>query len=460
MPQLSSYTIENFAGGLADEAKRGVAGAFRNGFNLNIHRKGENILSCNQKLKKISGTTVTDLIIKIVPVTATKSYGFGDSGCVYKIVNETVTKVYTDSNGAILDAGYFYGYLYWTTATKLGRCIETSSDWSTDANKDWKTLSSSSYHPIFVVPKSDLMCVGNARYVATLSSAEVWNNEALDLFYGWEVHCLTLSRPNLLIGAKNSEKAEMFTWDLSSESYNPVEGWEERNIDAFLKAIGATYIFTPTLLYWFREGLVDRAKELPTQIKHGAIDIWKGKMLFGSTNGVYSYYKKNKNYPLALNLEYTPSPITIANYDAKSITIGAILGSGDKFYVAWKDGSAYGLDNVDTNNKAQAVYEGLQFDAQSPFQDKWFRYIKLVTKPLPTDCEIKVKFKMNEASAWTETKMGDGSESFDDAGETKAIFQIEGQGEVYEVRVELYPNANDTPEVLSINTYFEPSNIY
>ncbi len=461
MAELSSYTIENFAGGRADEGKRGVPGAFKGGFNLNIHQKNRNTLSCNQKLKKISGTTVTDLIIKIVPITATKAYGFGDAGNVYKIENDTVTKIYTDSNGAILDAGYFYNYLYWTTTAKLGRCIETSADWNTDANPNWKTLENADYHQIYIVPNSDVLCVANDRYIARLSSTEVWNAEAVDLYYGWIAKCLTLQRPNLLIGAKDSEKAEMFTWDLTSESYDPVEGWEEKDIDAFLRGIGATYIFTPDLLYWFKEGLVDQAKELPTQVRHGAIDLWKGKMMFGCINGVYSYHKRNKNYPMALNLEYTPSPISIANFDSKSIEIGAILGNGNNFYVAWKDGSTYGLDNIDWSNKAQAVYEGLEFDANRPFEDKWFRFIKIVTKPLPTDCSVKVKYKMSGASSWTETKMAENdAESFADAGETKAIFQIEGQGEVYEVRVELYPNGNDTPEVVSINTYFEPSNIY
>lgn len=461
MPVLNSYTIKNFAGGLADEEGRGVPGAFKRGWNLNIHKKGKNKLLANQKLKKISGTTVTDLIIKLIPITSTKSYGFGDAGNVYKIVNETVTKIYTDPNGEILDANYFYGYLYWTTSGKLGRCIETSSDWNTDASPNWKTLNSCSYHPIFVAPKSDLMCIGNDRYIATLSATEVWNNQALDLFYGWTAKCLTLINPKLLIGAKDHKKAEMFDWDLSSESYDPVEGWEERDIIAFLRAVGSTYIFTPETLYWFREGLVDVAKELPSEVKHGAIDIWKRKILFGATNGVHSYHKKNKNYPLALNLEYTPSPITIANFDSKSIEIGAILGRGDDLLVSWKDGSTYGLDNIDPNNKADAVYEGLSFDADRPFEDKLFKIIKIKTKPLPSGCSVKVKYRMDETTSWVDTKMAENdAESFADAGETKAIFQIEGQGEIYEVRVELYANGNDTPEIVSINSYFEALNIY
>ncbi len=459
--ELSSYTIKNFAGGLADEEGKGVPGAFKRGWNLDIHAKGKNKLLANQKLKKISATTVTDLIIKLVPVTATKSYGFGNAGCVYKIENETVTKIYTNPNGAILDADYFYDYLYFTTATKLGRCIETSANWTTDALPNWKTLNSCSYHPIFVVPKSDLMCVGNDRYIATLSAAGVWNDAALDLFYGWVVKCLTLIKPNLLIGAKDSKKAELFEWDLTSESYDPIEGWEERDIIAFLKGIGATYILTPDILYWFREGLTDIAKELPSEIRHGAVDIWKGKMLFGAINGVYSFHKKNKNYPLALNLEYTPSPITIANFDTKSIEIGAVLGRGEDLLVSWKDGSTYGLDNVDPSNKADAVYESLSFDAEKPMTDKLFKFIKIKTKPLPTGCSVKVKYRMDETTTWVETKMAENdAESFADVGETKTIFQIEGQGENYEVRVELYSNGNNTSEIISINNYFEGLSIY
>lgn len=539
MPELSSYTIENFAGGLADEGKRGVPGAFRNGFNLNIHKKGKNTLSCNQKLKKISpnsgGHEVVDLIIKIVPVSVTKSYGFGDNGKIYLISGETVTLKYTDPDGEILDAEYFYGYLYWTTKTNVKRHLETTATWnvgnSAVITPDSGSFNECDYHPIFIVPKSDLMCIGNERYVSTISAANYFNAEALDLFYGWVVKCLTLIKPKLLIGAKDHKKAEMFDWDLTSDSYDPVEGWEERDIIAFLKAVGSTYIFTPETFYWFREGLVDVAKELPSEIKPGAIDIWKRKILFGATNGVYSYHKKNKNYPLALNLEYTPSPITIANFDSKSIDIGAVLGRGDDLLVAWKDGATYGLDNIDTSNKAAAVYEGMVFDAGRSFEDKLFKFIKIVTNPLPEDCSIKAKYKMNETGEWVKAYQADESEAFDKddhkegtvevtqnsktvtgtgtgwdssmvgrkfrvdtdgdvyiieavasalsltltreyqgttgsgkdytiLGETKVLFQIEGQGEVYEVRVELYPNGNDTPEIISINSYFEGSNIY
>lgn len=464
---LYSYTIKSFIGGIADEAKIGVPGAFRNGFNLDIHQHGKNVLRCNQGLKSIGSGVVVDKIIKLVPISATKSYGFGDAGNVYKIENETITKVYTDSNGKILDADYFYGYLYWTTATKLGRCLETSNNWSGDANKDYKTLENCSNHPLFIVPKSDMMCIGNDRYVAILDADNHFNPEALDLFYGWTIKCFGLKKPSLLIGAVNHKKAELFEWSLvpidSSgtlpDSYDPIDGWEERDIYGMLAGVGGQYLFTPAMIYWFREGLVDYIKEIQSEVSQGAIDIWKSKILFGGKNGVYSIYRRNRNYPLALNLEYTPSPITISNFNNKNIEIGAILGRGDNVLVSWKDDKSYGLDILDNSNKAEAVYEGLMFDAQRP-EDKLFRYIKLVTKPLPANCSIKIKYRMNENDDWTEASMEQATdnsdkETFDKENGTKAIYTIGGQGENYEIRVELYPHGNDTPEILEINNYFQ-----
>ncbi len=460
---LSSYTIKSWTGGISDEAKVGVAGSFRNGFNMNIHKKGSNTLSANQKLKSIGGATIKDKIIKIVPISQTKSYGFGDAGYIYKIDNEVVTEINKDTNGKILDADYFYGYLYWTTAQKLGRMKE--SDLS-GYNQNFKTLYNCDYHPIFIAPKSDQMFIGNDNFVAMLDSNGNINQDALDLFMGWSVRCLDLKKPELLIGAVSHKNAELFTWDFISqdESYNPVEGWEERDINAILTAVGGQYLFTPTLLYWFREGLVDLVKELPSQVNPGAIDIWKNKMIFGCNNGVYSLHRRNRNYPLALNLEYTPSPITLSNFSSKNIDIGAVLGRGDQVLVSWKDGTSYGLDILDNTAKAEALYEGLMFDSQRP-EEKLFRHIKLVTKPLPKGCSVRVKYRMNDSDTWVAAKMedkntNDDKEIYDRENGTKAIYTIEGQGENYQVRVELYPSGNNTPEILEIHNYFKLVTLY
>ena len=79
---LNAYRIKGFRGGIADDAYKGVAGAFRFGYGLDI-RNGADTLKCNQALEKDSGSVVTDLILFFVPASNGKLYGFGNAGNIY-----------------------------------------------------------------------------------------------------------------------------------------------------------------------------------------------------------------------------------------------------------------------------------------------------------------------------------------------------------------------------------------
>ena len=150
-----------------------------------------------------------------------------------------------------------------------------------------------------------------------------------------------------------------------------------------------------------------------------------------------------------------------------NVSIGALTMYGDKVHVSWQDGSTFGVDMVDEANKAEARYEGLVFDGGEPFTQKSYRTIKLVTKKLPKDTSVEVFYRVNEDDQWQTATMQDGAEIFDKEGKTKAIFSIEtggdedepGQGEEYELALNLHPNGNDTPEVKSVTSYFEPVGI-
>lgn len=79
MAELQSYTINNFNGGISDLSNKGVRGAFRFGYGINL-RNTSSALTCNQALKKDSASVVTDLIQFGVAATDGNWYGFGDTG--------------------------------------------------------------------------------------------------------------------------------------------------------------------------------------------------------------------------------------------------------------------------------------------------------------------------------------------------------------------------------------------
>ena len=85
---MDDYTIlsfTDFRGGLSTEANKGPRGAFYGGYGLNI-RSGDNTLKCNQKLKKDSSTTVTDLVLVGFRASDGNEYAFGDTGKIYRKV--------------------------------------------------------------------------------------------------------------------------------------------------------------------------------------------------------------------------------------------------------------------------------------------------------------------------------------------------------------------------------------
>lgn len=456
------YSISDFRGGEAEEECRGIRGSFKYGLNLNIHKNGYNELSCNQALKKISGSVIVDLPIRIVRVSETKAYAFGNTGKIYLIDDETITLKYTDPDGEIVDAYYFYGYLVWSTKTNIKKHLETTATWTAPdcavITPAAGTYQNNSYHKFYTIPSSDRLYVTNGSYIGAMDSGFVFNAYALDLFYGYITKALALTKPNLVIGAADYSRAELFSWDLESASYDPIEGWVSKDIDAIFETeSGAKYIFTPTILYWFRQGQSIKARPLPGQVRHGAIDMHNELLHFGTARGVFSWGTDSKNYPEILNHEYSISEYTIPD-DEPSCDIGAVCSMGDKLLVGWQVGTGlaakYGIDITDTANKAVAVFEALIFK-NDPHFDKLFSAVELMGKTLPEDCAVKVYTRANQKGAWVLESTQAGDDQFETHDETISVHSSECQCRVFELRLELYPHGNDTPEITDIISYYK-----
>lgn len=267
------------------------------------------------------------------------------------------------------------------------------------------------------------------------------------------------------IGTESAIKnASIFTWNRLDDSWNtkdPAQG-DVVNAMEFLENGVVIQIGNQGKLRFWNLSNTDPFKVIPEtgwaypngMIQYKTI-VYIG-MNGGEKNGVYSIGRVDKNDPIAVNLEYIPS----AGQDSE---IGAICTDGENLFVAWKNGTSYGVDVIDMENKADATFESLIYDADRPEIEKAFSHVKVVCEPLPEGCEIKVKYRTTresgeEEDGWNSAEMSDGRDSINGEGETKGIFNIEAYGEEYEVRVELYSNGNDGPEVRSITTFYNGDN--
>jgi len=347
-----------------------------------------------------------------------------------------------------------------------------SGDWSTDVEHDWQSLDGDpSWHTMSEALGVLLIC--DSKDLAMVDYEGGFNLDAIDLPLGHRNKCLFGLDQLVIFGSTKGDKVEegwLWTWDKIQPSWIQRRMVAERGINALLQ--GEFLLIQAGgrggLYFWDTSSLL-RIKKLPGEygwVNPGGVTIMGGLPLLGVNGsdkcGIYSYGRLNKNDPYSLNLEYIPSHGLLEN-----VLIGALTMYEDKLLCSWKNGSDFGVDIIDLDNKAKARYEGLVFDGGESFTQKGFRHIKLVTKPLPQDCSIEVFFKVNQQAEWQKATMQDGSELFDKEGISKAIFTIEtggdeedpGAGEEYELAMSLHPNGNDTPEIISATTYFDPLGI-
>ena len=456
---MNSYIIKSWRGGLSDEDSRGIKGSFKYGQSLSIHKRADT-LSCGQKMIKESGTIVTDLILWSISASDGNSYHFGDTGKIYKRTSAGVwSLVYTDANGKINGAEEWNGNLYWATDTNLSKKpFPGASDWS-DVSHNWQVLDSAPWHSMVVGAgnQGDLFICNNDK-LAMVDYSGVFTNEAVKIIPGNIIQCLISNDEDIIFGSKmaDSEKGYLWAWNTLLQAWRkrkkiPVKGVNALVMSEIMIAQagsnGETFFtnFVNTLpIITFPDG---------GQVNPGGVTN-KGNLamfgVYGSDKcGIYSYGRTAKNRPFALNLDYVLSPNKLAD-----IEIGAIKVVGDDLLASWKDGTTYGVDVVDQNNKANAIFEGLDFDGNRPDIKKQPAFITILTKPLPTGCSIKAKYRIDKKGDWIYAKLGDGSDSFSTEGLTEAVFNVGGEGTILEVGVELFSNGNDSPEVLNINLKF------
>lgn len=475
MAELQSYTISDFNGGISDLSNKGVRGAFKFGYGINL-RNTSSALSCNQKLKKDSGAVVTDLIVFGVSASTGEWYGFGDTGNIYKRnAGGAWSLVYTDPDGQIFGAaeyihndgaGNYVSHIVWATQTKLKK-IKTSVGFGAPTTVttfqrgytgEWHTM----------LEALGVLFICDADYLALLDYEGAINKTALQFPGGIYSKALIDNADIIIIGATQKEQQRrgfLFTWNKLADSWITKKDLQAQGANSLNFLEGGVMVQTgEELKYWDTANLLP-LKQLPgggTTLPGGQAEyksIGHFGVQGGTLNGVYGYGRRDKNSPFALNLEYIPSH---GNYTTSTNKIGCVSNHQGEMLVSWFDGTNYGVDIVDQDNKAVAVYQSLEIDANSPFADKRWSQIKIVTRPLPAGTSIGVRAKTINDDSWQTCKTDSQATLMNTAGQKKAIFNIAGagKGEIIEIELTLTPSGNATPEVISVNTYYSQLGIY
>jgi len=180
-----------------------------------------------------------------------------------------------------------------------------------------------------------------------------------------------------------------------------------------------------------------------------AVTNFHGLPLFGLSQqtgtgvslGVYSFGRTNPNYPFVLALEY---PISTGNLT--NIEIGAIEPYGDQFYVSWRDDATYGVDLLDLSNKYATGYITTRVTLFDRILESTYRKIQVPYRTYPTGTDIDI-FAAKNHGAMTEI-----TDTKNDAKRLQVTTDVDvGECSVFQGKVTLTGNGNDSPEIELIN---------
>lgn len=344
----------------------------------------------------------------------------------------------------------------------------------TDALYYFKGRSYESDHPMNFVGGS--VIIANGRQMALYDFQDAYNGNALalppNLIATSLLNRMSEGTDKSIIACRDitNSNSWIVTWDGSSISWldkKPIKGDVVNSMGFLEEGVILQAGDKGNFKYW-NYGEIVPFDELPgvESSNYGGITEYRSLTLFGLNggvkNGVYSFGRFETNKPLAINLEYIPS-----HGQTEDCEIGSLLGDGDDLYIGWKrtytpeGGSAtieYGIDIIDHDNKAVAVYESLELTMGNSHVDKLIKEVKvLLAETIPTGAKVKIEVRAtNTPSDWTQVEMGNGQDEI--ISGKKGIFDIEAQGEVYEVRVTLTPTGNETPKIRSVSNFYSQLN--
>lgn len=403
-----------------------------------------------------------DLVIAWVKATDGNTYGFGNTGNVYRRYSDGFTRnVYKDENGSIKGAiekpsSSGQTYLQWATNTSIKqKPLPGASDWS-DVTEIADNLTGTDWHTMKQVGGANY--IANGSRVALVGYDDSWTNEALDIIPGRYIKTIVERSGRAVFGSypagypnkgvngaidcevplmQIGDDGKLFFANFSDTiPYKRFPGGGRVNPGGVANEVEEIEIFD-----WVfpADSWVDR-QTLGNMSLWGVFDADSGK------NGIYSIGRENKEQPFTMNLEYA----------LEVDEIGAVANVEGVTIVSYRDGNDFGVKAVDGENKATGTWESLEFrmPVKKAEQITKLSHVEVFMDALPAGCSVKFYYQKNKSGTWVQASTANGQDAYTVEGGKKAVFRIGAEIDIYERRIVMTPYENETPEIFRIRSYF------
>ena len=412
--------------------------------NIDIHTKPGKA-QCSLALEDIDGGGIVTSLPTCSMVASNGDTFIGAGTKIYKISGGTETLVHTSTQGAVLGLGEHQGYVYYSTATKLGRqtvsLASSEASWSSQ-NDSWATFTNAkAYKPMQWV--NQILCIGDGNYIAIVDENGIFNANALDILERDVITALMDTNDNLTMGTfVNSavHQANTYLWDTYSPSWSSSDLTQERGVNMFFRLdgywyaqigqIGNIYQWTGQRMLLYTR-LRDGDSTVVTGINPYGTTSLNGLTLIATIRGVFSIGKADSRLGLAKVIEYVSSA-------GQGSTLGAIEAVGSDFYLGFNNGASYGIDHI-SSTYAEGIIE-------TPLTYGKMKDLKIGYNSSPTGSTITAKIANDDGALTSHTMIKDD----EDLREYRNVNGINNKANT-KAEITLTPNPSTPTSTIVIN---------
>ena len=411
--------------------------------NVDVH-SSHGKAQCSKALADLdsSGFVATLPTCSIVLSNGDTFFGVGTK--IIKVSSGVVSHVHTSTQGAVLGIGEHLGYLYYATATKLGRITvalaSSQATWSSQTDS-WATFSNQyAYKPMVWV--NQLLCIGDGNYVALVDENGTFVANALDVLERDIITALHNMNDYLTIGSLVNtavHQASFYNWDTYSPSWTEDYKIKERGVNMFFDIDGYTYAqagAVGNLYQWTGERAVlfmplrDGDNTVETEVNpYGNTNI-NGLTLIATKRGVFSIGRSSAMMPMAMVIEYVSS-------EGQGAELGALEAVGSDILLGFKNNTIYGIDHISSNYAIGTII--------TPEADGRFNKLSVQYNSIPTGCSITAEHKPDNSSFSSIALVKDD----EDRREYRSNINVNNKS-TEQVKIILNPSGATTPVIKNI----------
>ena len=440
MSKTLEININNFSGGISDDPRENNGTKFQTVKHFDVFSNPTRLTPYRSlEADTNDGSTSTGMKqygIKdyVYASSSAKLYGLGQTAggltqLAYKsdatTGNWTVSSAGTGAvqNGCLVEyKDYLWGFQGTTSVFKWG--LLSGAPAITNAAGTVGTITSVAQG---VIAKDDNLYLPYNNKLARVTSGGTVNDAVLTLPTNFKITSICNFGNYLAIACAPISTfngvSKVFLWNLTSPDVQEAIDWGEgelrilETIEGYLVGVTDRYLNNATgagrgsmIVQIYSSGVPQVVKEVFTQaltgktiplqkaVKNNRI-FWAAKIMTNSAGttyneGIWSFGRKNVNYPFALSLDIIDENVTTSG-------IQAIGSAANYFFISHSGDGSIDKTNDAATYAFSSVYESQIFNFDEPDADKTLLSLKVSFRKLASGESLTAKYRVDGATAWT-----------------------------------------------------------